>query len=162
MLNHRERVKCAHVYHVLFRDLHPDNAHSTFFLCACIGYFQKLRIPIGKSYDSFWSDTMPDNEFNAYILMMLESNDMDPNLLKEDKKEDNAKAILELAQEYANGGMKFLLDEVIADHVAVDSNGVYGFVREGMELLPKTILCWLSENIDHADEPIDVEVVPQL
>ena len=155
--NHRERVKCNFEYQALFRDLFPQQAHSTFFLCACVGYSRRILTPFEKSYDSFWSDTMTRDEFGCYVLMALEKNNMEPILLGDDK----AKTIIELVQEYANTGMSILIEEVISDAVEKNSHGYYELDKSKDIILPKIILCWLSEAIDQTDEPIEVEVLPQ-
>lgn len=157
MPNHNERVKCEQKYHALFRDLYNGNTHVAFFLCAGIGYARKCRLPIERITDSFWSQTMDPDEFTCCQLMLFEERGMSASALDM----DNAKDVIALAQEYANAGMDILINEVMTDFVEKNKQGVYEFADKGFKDLPKIILCWLSDSLLQAEEPTEVEVIPE-
>lgn len=114
------RVKTDRKCRTLYRDLTNlavGDSHELFFICACLGYRRKHSVPLGRSGDDrFWSDTITPEEWTAFYAMLLQENEMDFNVVQDDKK------VIARVEEFSNGGMEILLDECLDGYVTM-ANG---------------------------------------
>lgn len=135
------RVKTDRKYKNLYNDLKNyafGDMHEIFFLCTCLAHKNNKRKPLEAGEDRFWSRTFTPEEYASFYAIMLESHDMDLNVLKEDKK------VIEEMEALANAGMEILIEEFLEDYLVGDNKLEKGISRE----LPKTILHYIFENAE--------------
>jgi hypothetical protein len=104
------RVKTDAKYDQLYKDLRPycGEAHSVFFLCACLGVNAGRRADgTGRRSDRFWSATITADEWACYYAIAVEERNMDFTVLDDDK------SVIQLAESYADGGMEVLIEELL-------------------------------------------------
>ena len=122
-----------------FRNFVVKDMHEMFFLCACLGYRQGERKPLGRDGDDrFWSGTFTQEEWASFYAIMIEANDMDFSAIADDKK------VIEAMEEYANAGMQILLKEVLADYVLIRGEDTRLDPSCSKEL-PKVLLAYVNE-----------------
>ena len=134
------RVKTALKYKPVYNSLTKfvvGDSHELFFVCVCVGYKNDSRLPSKKKYDCFWSVTIKPEEWIVYYSICVRESDMDFSSLGNDQK------VIELMQEYANGGMEFIIKEFLTDYLTKDSKGDY--IVSHKEHLPKEFLQNLTD-----------------
>lgn len=134
-MSQKIRVKIDPQYKGIYNSLKNHavgDFHELFFICVCIGHKNQKCIPLIKREDCFWSNTISPDEWYAYYALFVHDNKIDLSSLGDDEK------IISVMQEYANGGMEFLIDEFLCDYVKKDSSGHYIVVHT--EQLPKELL----------------------
>ena len=108
------RVKTDSKYRYLYNDLKNfafGDMHELFFLCSCLGFRTKKKKNLGTNgEDRFWSRTITPEEYACYYAMMLEENDMDLSVIKDDK------LIISEMEKYANAGMELLLKDFLSEY----------------------------------------------
>jgi hypothetical protein len=141
------RVKTSAKYGGIYKDLRNlavGDAHELFFLCACLGYKQKIIKPIEKKEreDRFWSRTIDPEEWTCYYSIVLKENEMDYSIIQDDVQ------VLEQVEKYANGGMEILLDEVLSDYLIPNKkNNTPKLDMSFAKELPKVILSYIREQL---------------
>lgn len=134
------RVKIEQKYKGIYNGLKGyaiGDFHELFYLCTCIGYKYKRSIPVQKKDDCFHSRSILTDEWYVYYSLFLAQNEMDFSKLSDDQ------ILFDELQEYANGGMEFLIEEFLTDYVKIDSNGSY--IIDNKYLLPKELLMTVLE-----------------
>lgn len=136
------RVKTDVKYKTIYNDMKNfalGDMHELFFLCACLGYKHNLRKPLGPHGDDrFYSHTISPEEFACYYAMVLEKNDMDLSSIEDDK------VVISEIEEYANGGMEYLIRELLSDYMT--SEGILKLEKSGYaKELPKILLGFIHE-----------------
>lgn len=108
------RVRTDSRYEDLYKDLRSycGEAHSLFFLCACLGYREARNANAKKRGDRFWSSTIASDEWAVYYAMAADQSGFDHDLLADDKK------VIAIAECYADGGMEILIDELLSSYFA--------------------------------------------
>jgi len=136
------RVRTERHYRELYnklRNVVVGDSHELFFLCACLGYRRRSRLPLGsKGDDRFWSSTIRPEEWCSYYSMILEENKMDFTSISDDKK------VIATIEEYANGGMKILIEECIGDYLDISEENV-SLDSTAVKVLPKALLQYIYE-----------------
>ena len=109
------RVRTARQHRTLYNDFRNfvvKDMHEIFFLCACLGYREGKRRPLGRDGDDrFWSSTITPEEYASFYAMVIESSDMDFSAIADDR------IVIATMEEYANAGIQILLRGVIADYI---------------------------------------------
>lgn len=109
------RVRTDRHHRTLYNDLRnfvAKDMHEIFFLCTCLGYKKGRRKPLGRDGDDrFWSSTITPEEYASYYAMLIESNDMDFSVIKDDR------SVLATVEEFANAGMNILLEDLLSDYI---------------------------------------------
>lgn len=122
-----------------FRNFVAKEMHEIFFLCACLGYRSGKRKALGKNGDDrFWSSTITPEEYASYYAMLIELNEMDFSAISEDK------AVIASMEEYANGGMDILLEDILADYI-LDQGEDLRLDPSCSKELPKVLLAYVYE-----------------
>jgi len=83
------RVKVEGRYSEMYnemKDVLVVDSHRLFFICACLGFEKRLKVPLKKPEDKFWSKTITPEEWTAYYCFQLETNDMNLNSIEDDKE----------------------------------------------------------------------------
>lgn len=106
--------------------------HEIFFLCTCLGYKNKLKKKLNKKEDCFWSSTITPDEWYGIYSLYLNEFEMKFSELADDQ------LVIDMMQEYANGGMEYLISEFLEDFLKKDQSGKYFF--ETKQQLPKELL----------------------
>lgn len=88
-----------------------EDFHELFFVCACIGYRKKKRVPLDKREERFWSRTITPKEWACYYAMLLELNGNNFNVITDDKQ------VIATIQEFANGGMEVLIQDFLGNYL---------------------------------------------
>lgn len=136
--NIRVRVedKYSEMYNEMKNVLVLDS-HRLFFICTCLGFEKRYSVPLKKPEDKFWSKTITPEEWTVYYCLQLVSNDMDLAAIEDDKK------TIKVIEEYANGGMEILLNDLLENFV-VRRDGIE-MLKLSDEDLPFSFLMLLSE-----------------
>lgn len=136
------RVKTDRKYKTLYRqmaNLVVGESHELFFVCACLGFQQLRREPLGKRGDDrFWSGTITPEEWACFYAMHLSKHKMDFQMLQDDEK------VMAAIEEYANGGMAILIKELLCDYATATDEDVSLDVVRCTEL-PKVFLNYVFE-----------------
>lgn len=110
MKDTRIRVRTSKRHKQLYNDLKKQNigdAHTVFFISACIGYSMGQKIPLGKeAEDRFYEYTIIPREWAVYQSIFLSENDLVLHSIQEDER------ILRLIEEYANGGIHYIVENI--------------------------------------------------
>ena len=110
MKDTRIRVRTSKRHKQLYNDFKRQNigeAHTVFFISACIGYSLDQRRPLEKdAEDRFYAYTVKPREWAVYQSIFLNENDLDLQTIQEDEK------ILRLIEEYANGGLHYIVENI--------------------------------------------------
>lgn len=108
------RVRTDKHYRTIYNDLKnfvAKDMHEIFFLCACLGYRKGKKRPLGRDGDDrFWSSTITPEEYASYYAMLIETNEMDFSVIRDDK------VVIATIEEYANAGMNILLEDVLSEY----------------------------------------------
>lgn len=109
-----------------------EEYHELFFLCVCLGCKTNRVKPLSKKEALFWSNTIKPVEWCSYYSIFLHKNNM--------KFEDlgNDEEVIFLMQEYANGGMEFLIEDFLHDYIKKNSSGQY--IVENTDEISKQLL----------------------
>lgn len=130
------RITVDEVYKGIYdrlKNIAFNEFHDFFFLCVCIGKKNDIRKDfIKKKIPCFRSNNITTDEWYTYYAIYTEDNKMDLSCLGDDEK------VIEVMQEYANGGMEILIDELLCDYVKRDASGSY--IVHHTEQLPKELL----------------------
>jgi hypothetical protein len=122
-----------------FRNFVAKETHEMFFLCACLGYCEGKRKPLGRDGDDrFWSSTIIPEEYASFYAMVIESNDMDFSTIADDK------SVVVAMEEYANAGMQILLEDLLADYT-LDRGEDLRLDPSCSKELPKVLLAYVYE-----------------
>ena len=122
-----------------FRNFVAKDMHEMFFLCACLGYREGKRKPLGRDGDDrFWSSTITPEEYASFYAMVIESKDMDFSTIADDK------SVVAVMEEYANGGMQILLEDLLADYTMARGEDLRLDPSCSKEL-PKVLLAYVYE-----------------
>jgi hypothetical protein len=136
------RVRTDRHHKSLYNDLRnfvAKDMHEIFFLCACLGYREGKRKPLGRdSDDRFWSSTITPEEYASFYAIMIESKGMDFSSIAEDKE------VISVMEEYANAGIQILLEGVLKDYI-IDRNNEIRLDPSCSKELPKVFLAYLFE-----------------
>jgi len=138
------RVKTDAKYKALYNELKNfvvGDMHELFFICTCLGYKANNPKLLGSNgEDRFWSRTIRPEEYVCYYSMLLEKNNMDISIIKDDK------LVLSKIEEYANGGMEILIKEFLSDYL-IKSSTELNLDPTSVKELPKTFLSFIYEKI---------------
>lgn len=138
------RVRTNRRYRTLYNDLRnfaAKDMHEIFFICAVFGYREGKREPLGREGDDrFWSSTITPEEYACYYAMLIEASDMDFSRLLNDK------SVIMAIEEYANAGMKILLDNLL-DSFVIERGGDIRLEGGCSKELPKILLGYLYDNV---------------
>jgi hypothetical protein len=122
-----------------FKTLVVKEMHEMFFLCACLGYLEDKRKPLGRNgEDRFYSDTFTDEEHASFYAMIIESNDMNFSAIADYKE------VIAVMEEYANAGMQILLEGVLAEYILSRGEDIRLDTSCSKEL-PKVLLAYLNQ-----------------
>jgi len=122
-----------------FRNFVVKDMHEMFFLCACLGYLEGKRKPLGRDgEDRFYSDTFTHEEHASFYAMVIESNDMNFSAIADYKK------VIAVMEEYANSGMQILLQGVLAEYILQRGDDLRLDTSCSREL-PKVLLAYLNQ-----------------
>jgi hypothetical protein len=122
-----------------FRNFVAKDMHEMFFLCACLGYREGKRKPLGRDGDDrFWSSTITPEEYASFYAMVIESKDMDFSTIADDK------SVVAVMEEYANGGMQILLEDLLVDYTMARGDDLRLDPSCSKEL-PKVLLAYVYE-----------------
>ena len=110
--------------------------HELFFICACIGHKMGKSEPLKKGDDFFFADTILPDEWYAYHAIYLHDHGIELSCLGDNK------TVIVAMQEYANGGMAYLIEEFLCDYTKKDSSGNY--IVDHLDQLPKELLVKLT------------------
>ncbi len=136
------RVRTDRRHKLLYNDLRnfvAKEAHEIFFICACVGFRENQKASLGKNGDDrFWSSTITPEEYASYYAMMIESRGMDFSSIIDDK------AVLAEMEEYANAGIKLLIDEILGEYV-LDRGDEIRIDPTCSKELPKVMLAYIYE-----------------
>lgn len=110
--------------------------HELFFICVCLGHMTGKSEPLKKREDCFWSSTILPDEWYAYYTIHLHDHEMELSCLGDDEE------VIAVMQEYANGGMAYLINEFLCDYTKKDSSGNY--IVDHLDQLPKEMLVKLT------------------
>ena len=136
------RVKIDPKYKGIYTGLRNQavgESHELFFICVCLGHKANKPEPLEKREDCFWSGTIPPDEWYAYYAIHLSDNEMNFSCLNDDGD------VIDAMQQYANGGMEVLIDEILCDYTKRDHSGQYIIDHLGQlskELLVKMTMDW--------------------
>lgn len=139
-MDQKIRVKIEPKYKGIYNGLKGyaiGDFHELFYLCTCIGYKNDEPISLVKKEDCFWSSTIVPDEWYVYYSLYLNRNGMDFSSLSNDEE------LMNELQEYANGGMKYLIDVFLSDYIKTDKDG--SFFIDDKYLLPKELLMTVLE-----------------
>lgn len=112
------RVKTDVRYEQLYKDLRPfcGEAHAVFFLCFCAGLQAQRRASTRSSRsDRFFSGTIEQDEWACYYAVAVRERNMHLDILDDDKQ------VLQIAESYADGGMEVLIENLLSNYMANDS-----------------------------------------
>jgi len=136
------RVRSDRRYKSLYNDLRNfvvKDMHEIFFLCACLGYREGKRKPLGRDGDDrFWSSTITPEEYASFYAIMIESREMDFSAIADDKE------VILAMEEYANAGMQILLENVLKDYT-FNRNEDLRLDSSCSKELPKVFLAFLYD-----------------
>lgn len=138
-MSQKIRVKIDPQYKVIYNALKNHavgDFHELFFICVCLGYKMRMREPLKKREDCFWSNTIFPDEWYAYYSIYIHDHNMDFSCLGNDEQ------IITTMQEYANGGMSCMIDEFLCDYTKKDSSGNY--IVDHLDQLSKELLVKLT------------------
>lgn len=122
-----------------FRNFVVKDMHEIFFLCACLGYREGKRKPLGHDGDDrFWSSTITPEEYASFYAIVIESNDMNFSVIPDDR------AVVAAMEEYANAGMQILLEDLLADYTLARGDDLRLDPSCSKEL-PKMLLAYVYE-----------------
>lgn len=85
--------------------------HDLFFVCASLGFSRDLRQPFVRKDERFWSRTITPAEWACYYAMILSRHGYNIATIKDDK------IVLAEVEEFANAGMRVLIDEFLNDYL---------------------------------------------
>lgn len=136
------RVRTNRRYRTLYNELKnfvAKDMHEIFFLCVCLGYRKGERKPLGRDGDDrFWSNTITPDEYASYYAILIEANNMDFSVTADDK------VVIEMMEEYANAGMKILIDDLLSDYT-LDHGDDFRLDPSCSKELPKVLLAYVYE-----------------
>jgi hypothetical protein len=141
------RVKTEAKYRQLYNDLKNfivGDFHELFFICACLGYAHNRRKALeGERSDQerFWSDTITPKEWSCYKAIIFRENDYNIKSIQDERE------ILNIMEEYANGGICILIEQFLKDFV-IQENGLIRLDQSLSKELPKHFLYYLYNKID--------------
>ena len=133
------RVKIAPQFKSIYNALKNHavgDFHELFFICVCLGHKTGQSEPLKKGEDCFISRNISADEWYAYYAIYLHDHETDFSYLGDDK------TVIEAIQDYANGGMAYLIDEFLCDYTKKDSSGNY--IVDHLDQLPKELLVKLT------------------
>jgi hypothetical protein len=136
------RVHCQKGYQGIYKTLKGNvfnEYHNLFTLCVFLGKrHNSFASNERKKEQLFWSDTFTMREYAAfYSLIIHENKNGNYSLLK------NGEKTLEFLENYADGGMKILLDsEIIKNHVK-EENGEFSLDISPNSHIQKQILYYV-------------------
>ncbi|MGA2034985.1 MAG: hypothetical protein ABSG68_22275 [Thermoguttaceae bacterium] len=141
-MDERRRIRTSKRHGELYRELKGtlvQEFHELFFLSACVGFRNQCPAPLGRmAEERFWSDTITRDEWSAYRAMILSCNDMDFNAIQDEK------AVIEKIEEYAHGGMLYLIENVLNGFL-VEKDGDYAVDKTVVRDLPRRVMHYVFE-----------------
>lgn len=145
------RVKTDGKFSSLYNELKNlvvGDSHELFFICACLGFKNGKSEELGKAKeDRFWSKTIKPREWACYYAIVLEENKMDFSSIQDDKK------VIARVEEYANAGMKLLIEGFLKDHLLQGSKDIQldsGVSKE----IPKEFLHFIFDQVDVSTQTV--------
>ena len=136
------RVRTDRHHRALYNDLRnfvAKDMHEIFFICACLGYREGKRKPLGRDADDrFWSSTITPEEYASFYGMIIEASDMNFSAISDDK------SVIAVMEEFANAGMQILLEGVLADYT-LDRGDDLRLDPSCSKELPKVLLAYVYE-----------------
>ena len=135
------RVKTEKRFKGIYNDLKEHamgDFHEIFYLCACLGYKNKARKPIGKNGDDrFFSKTISSHEYATYYAMTVKENGYDFGSVQDDK------AVINVIEEYANAGMEILLSDFLETYLIDKGNNEPRLEKGSCKELAKTLMYYI-------------------
>jgi hypothetical protein len=113
----------------------------------CIGYKVNKKLKLVSPEDKFWSRTFNPDEYSTFYAIMLKDNELDFSSIHNDKD------VIKNMEEYANGGMDYLINDIIPEYV-IDNSGGVAIDKSIAKELVKDLLYYLyeqSEGIEKQD-----------
>ena len=121
-----------------FKNFIVKDMHEIFFLCACLGFREGKRKPLGRDGDDrFFSYTFTPEEYANFYAMAIATDGMNFLAIEDDKK------VIAEMEEYANAGMEILTRDLLADYL-VEKDGCLSLVP-GCSELPKVIMAYIFD-----------------
>ncbi|CAD7766670.1 MAG: hypothetical protein DNFNHJIP_00068 [Candidatus Argoarchaeum ethanivorans] len=138
------RVRTHRKYRVLYNELKNyvvGDMHELFFLCVCLGYKNNISRKIGTNGDDrFWSKTIHPNEWACYYSIMAKKYEMNFKAIVDDKK------VILCMEEYANGGMQVLIENLLNDYI-IDKSVEPSIDMSTAKELPKMLMGYIFEEL---------------
>ena len=120
-----------------FRNFVIGDMHELFYLCACVGYKEKTKTPLGKDgEDRFWSGTITPEEYACFYAMVLKDNNLELDHIEDDKY------VISEIEMYANAGMGILIQEHLSDYL-IKSGDYYKLDSTFSKELPNGLLYFI-------------------
>ena len=139
------RVRTSKHHRNIYNDLKGvlvKDFHELFFLAACVGYRYQLHLPLGtEGEDRFWSRTITAHEWSVYYSMILAIDEMNLSSIQDDNK------VIEKIEGFANGGLIFLLDDVLDGYVFKQGKE-YSLDRTTAKDLPRRVLAFIHDQAE--------------
>ncbi|MFW6030854.1 MAG: hypothetical protein ACOCRO_11475, partial [Halanaerobiales bacterium] len=144
------RVKVNKIYHDIYKDLTQssnirkpviDGHGKVFILCASLGYEYDKRVPFNKGEGKplFWSHSMTNHDpIILYSIALFSKGKVNYDILSQPEE------VIKIVEEYANGGMEILMDEVLEPYVK-KNNDMYYLDYSKSSFLEKDILSFINE-----------------
>jgi hypothetical protein len=117
--------------------------HVLFFTAACIGFKLGRRVPLVQRQEKFWSRTFAPEERTCMSTMALTLWEGKFDRIQDDK------AVVEMMEEYATGGLDYLVETVIPDFLLRDA-GEPRLDQTAVEELPRVLVYELWQMSDLA------------
>lgn len=114
MMDTQIRVKTDFRYVGLYNNLKNlvvGDFHELFFVCATLGYRRNRARPLIRPDDRFWSSTILPHEWACYYAIYIHESSLNIAAAA------NPRAIISRMEEYANGGMEVLIDELLGQYL---------------------------------------------
>jgi len=131
------RVRTEKKHKMLYSDLKQlslGEAHTVFFIATCIGYEAGKKQAFLSREDRFWGSTITNDEWAIYqsIFLSEEGND-NLQVITDDEQ------IIRRMEEYANGGINIILEELSLCFDKHDDGEVIVKKSEKENLLPRLL-----------------------
>ena len=139
------RVKVDAKHFELYNDLTSagigSDFHTVFFVCLCVGYSKKIKSGSSPTKDKFWSRTFSPEEWACMYSLALTEWGMNYESIQDDK------AVMGLMEEYASGGLEYLVKNTLKEHLIKDRS-VPRLDETHTRDLPRDLLFDLWESSD--------------
>ena len=137
------RVKTDQRYKNLYVELKNfavGDMHELFFMRVSWPTKQKEKSFGSGGDERFWSRTITPDEYTCFCAMLLNDNEMDLSVIKDDKH------VIAEVEKYANAGMEILIEEFLGDYF-VKGNSDLKLDSTSSKELPKALLYFIYEKL---------------